>query len=270
MPKKATSPKNTFRIFIVFCAVVLILILSSFAIKTVFVIKESKFDGTHRFTLVFSQNQKVNEVVSFNPQTTSASILTIKDSTKLTLSTIARTLGIASDAVVTTNNSIPDTTNINAFSSQVLFNTNFRSSLSLFDKLRLFLLTQKIQSVNVSQENISLPMDMQQLDKVISELFTDATISQENISIEIINGSGVAGIGTRLERILNNMGANVVSVSTSRDIDPDTYIAYYGNESYTLHKLMQIFQMPSEKLTQKSIADIVITIGRDSTNTTLF
>ena len=106
-------------------------------------------------------------------------------------------------------------------------------------------------------------MEESRLDKKVSGMFADGVISSENVSIQVVNASGSVGLGNRLTRVLTNLGCNVVSVTSARSVERVSQIAFFGNQSYTLQKLRKWLGYPVSDLREKTIADIVITVGRD-------
>jgi hypothetical protein len=105
---------------------------------------------------------------------------------------------------------------------------------------------------------------------LITQTLTDTDIASESVSIQIINATNISGVGQRLGKVLTNMGANVVDVSSAQTMQKKTTIAYYGEQSYTLGRLQKILAVKATKLTRQPIANIVITIGTDKNNTIIF
>ena len=75
MNKKASSLKVAYVFFT--CVVVLLLLSATF--KLIIMVSQSRFDGTHRFNLLFSINQKKRSIISFEPSTSSLAFLKVPD-----------------------------------------------------------------------------------------------------------------------------------------------------------------------------------------------
>jgi hypothetical protein len=108
------------------------------------------------------------------------------------------------------------------------------------------------------------------LRKLLIEFFSDDLVATENMSIQIVNAAGTSGIAQRLERVLLLKGANVVAVTTAVKKEQRSKIKYFGQESYTLGKVSKLLGYQLEELPKETIANIVIVIGEDSKNTTLY
>jgi hypothetical protein len=114
---------------------------------------------------------------------------------------------------------------------------------------------KKIDGSVLSQEN--------KADNFFHEFFTDETIVNENKSIQVINGTGVSGFGSKFSRMLTNSGATVISVTTARKEVSKTTITYFGESSYTVEKIEKILKEKAKLLQKKGISDIIITLGKD-------
>src|SRR5689334_12332333 len=78
--KKYTAPveKNSLRIVWYFVLGVAVLIFVSLTVKTILMVRASKFDGVHRFTIAVQQQKKILEVLSFDPAAPSLTVLHLK------------------------------------------------------------------------------------------------------------------------------------------------------------------------------------------------
>ena len=74
---------------------------------------------------------------------------------------------------------------------------------------------------------------------IVSTALTDQDISSENITIQVINATNVTGLAQRLGRVLTNLGADVVDVSSAQNNQAKSTIMYFGNDSYTLDWLQK-------------------------------
>lgn len=269
--KKVTQVKNkSLKTFYLYAILVLIVILSSLVIKSIFIFEQSKFDPSHQFTLAIIQGKDIKEVISFHPQTPSLSILSIDDS-DIPYEGLAKKYGIETDGYIKGDTPMPLSEDTTAFLwTSLLPTTNWQSNLTVIDKIRLFLLAKNVTTNNKTIEEISLKKQTAETNTLIANALTDQELSAENISIQVINATEISGLGQRLGRALTNMGANVVDVSTAQQQQADSTIAYYSNESYTLSRVEKLLNIIPNRLTRQQIADIVITIGNDRRNTSSF
>jgi len=109
-------------------------------------------------------------------------------------------------------------------------------------------------------QNISTQTDVTQG----SNLLTDNEISNENVTIQVINATDIPGLGGNVAQILSLMGANIVEVSTALNAQDNSKIQYYGGQTYTLQKIAGLLGFPVSKLSTQPIANIVITLGGNS------
>lgn len=87
-----------------------------------------------------------------------------------------------------------------------------------------------IISVDLSKENVVIPTiladgtaaeigDPELVDKVTQRLFNETAFQTESLVVRIYNGSGVAGAGHEVARLLTNIGVNVVGVGNTDERD---------------------------------------------------
>lgn len=258
---------SNIKIAIIFFALVFTIILISLIAKSISIVSRSLFDNTNRFTISVSSN-KNREVISFSPKAQSISVLHLdKDSKNLK---IASTLAIPIDAKVENLSDI-NGNNISSLMFNLFLNyKDIKTNLTIFDILRLYLFARTVPPNYVYVKHISLSLDSSKIDKIVSQLFSDEVIEKENANVEIINATNVAGLGNRLGRIVTNIGGNVVIVSTENKEEALSTVSYSGRKSYTVEKLSKILGFKVVKVNKKSIADIVIVIGKDSLPTLSF
>lgn len=263
--KKKKEEGHTLRLAITFFVLVGLLLLGSALVKLATLIEKSHFDGAHRFTVEFKEGQ-FSQVVSFAPDTRSISILNIQD-TPATFSA-GRFLGIPIDAKVKNSKeqAMPAGRHGDVSSQLQLLLFSYgkiETTLTPIDILRLWLFAKGVSSSAITFQEISLTVTQASIDRISSSLFLDYALSQENVSMQIINGTGVSGLGNRLARLITNMGGNVVSVETADSLIKQSKITYNTKKTYTLEKLVRFLGFQSSLLEEKGIADIVLTIGED-------
>jgi hypothetical protein len=257
MPKKKQK-KDNLKLAAIFAFVVLGLVFLSLVVKLVFLIKDSKFDGNHKFNVVFSGDNET-DVVSFSPGSRSISTLKLPKASQ----NISMLLEVPIDGAIKVKGNL----NIKSMSS-ILFKVNLpfgnsTKNLTFIDLLRLSLFTRTVSSNALYERELSNGLSQSQKETVISLTFTDPDIYQENQTIEVINATQVNGLGARLASFIANIGGNVILVSSSDNPADKSKIIYYGEETYTINKLSSSLHIPEEKTNQKGIADVIIIIGKD-------
>src|ERR1700751_1284867 len=101
MKKKAAAKpqSNSLSTFFLYAGLVIFFIVISLSIKTFFVIKQSKFDGTHEFTIAVAKHGRVEEIIGFNPEAKSVSVMEFAGKS-VGISSLGEQLGISPDAKV--------------------------------------------------------------------------------------------------------------------------------------------------------------------------
>lgn len=255
------SGLNSTKIALIFFAFVFAVIFVSLIFKVVNILSKSRFDSENRFTISVS-NGKDLEIISFSPKSQSISVLKILGETKSL--NMNRFLEIAIDGEVKSflnkkDFKVPD------LMFQFIFNyKDLKTNLTIIDILRLYLFSKTLPINYINYKKISTSQDALTLDKIIPPLFKDEIIEKENLSIKIVNGTDVTGLGNRLSRLISNMGGNVVIIASSDSTENYSTISYFGNKTYTIEKISKILGFKLNKLDKKTIADIVIVIGKDS------
>lgn len=270
MKQTAQEESKSLKTFYLYVLLVITVVIIALLSKAFLIFQQSKFDGTHDFIIAVTEQNKVKEIISFQPQITSATELVIED-TNISFQSLAKEYGIHPDGYIQVNTNSVIAEDVTAFMWASLGHTaDWQSNLTIFDKLRLLLFAKSVAANNKSVDEISLINQTQQNETTLTNALTDQEIADENISIQIVNATDITGFGQRLSRVLTNLGANIVAVTTAQNIQKDSTIQYYGSNSYTVNRLDKLLGIKATKLNSQGIANIVITIGLDKSNTTQF
>lgn len=245
MSKNIMQNSKSLKTFFVYSGIVVFFILIALAVKVFFLIQNSRFDGRHQFVLIVSrQDVKTKEIIKFDPSNHEISVLQLN----------GVDITVIPDATVIVGEDFNLNTNIPKVLEKITTQYNtVTTNLTLIDIVRLLFLSynSKIKSVNYRQE---------------TNILVDELISSENISIQIINASGISGIGKKLGNIFENLGCNVVAVTTSSNEEKISKIQYFGRKTYTLEKIKKLLGFSTEETPIKKIADITVVLGKDSKN----
>lgn len=271
MKKQSASEDNrSLKTFFLYALVVFVVIVVALLIKLFYLVQQSKFDDKHHFTIALVRNEKVEKILGIDPSTNSVSLLDIKGE-KISRSQLGETLAVAPNATIQITDDFPQENDFTKIMTDIAWRYSFvKSDITIYDISKLIFASKSVPLANKTTEQLQLPNKEILTDKVISDLFTDETLLSERVSIQIINASEVPGMGKRLERVLSNMGANVVAVSTAGTSEKTSKIQYFGEETYTLQRIKDLLHFSSSSLEKQTIAKIVITIGADSTSTKSF
>lgn len=267
--RPAYNDNKSIKTFFIYTAIVLFFIFLSLSVRMFYLIQQSKYDGKHQIIIALVQGENVKEIVAFRPA--NQSVVTLKfTGTPVLFTSLGKNLGVIPDAKVLTMAQIPGDVDVRDLTQALLTHYyTIKTNLTIFDVVRLFLDSHKASFNNHITKEIIITKDVEN-SKEIKNTITDNTIFSENVSVQIINASSTPGLGKRLEKALTNLGANVIAISTSRKVEKLSKIKYFGNETYTLQKFKHLLHYPTEKLEKEAIADIIIFIGDDSSNTEMF
>lgn len=262
MRAKKNKGKNL-KLALAFLLTVLLLILASFISKIYFIFRESAFDATHSYNVAYLQDNGKTVVISFSPSSHSIGILRMDrsvDSKK-----IGKTLQIPVDGVIEGVDSNLSKEKIGSEMQNIFLGFDkVDTNLTIIDLARLMVFAKTVPLTSVSEKSIVLPSDQIE-NSVVLSFFTDPDIVAEKSRIEVVNGTGVSGLGNRLANLLSNIGADVVLVSNSDNIQKKSKIRYCNKKNYTVKRLVEILNFKLEdRCKEATVADVIITIGTDS------
>ncbi len=137
-------------------------------------------------------------------------------------------------------------------------------NITLFDWFRLHNVTKSIDDNRVGIKTYATLDDLSTLIADEEEnFFRDSSIANRKTSIQVINGTGINGLGNRIGNMFSRTGYNVVSVIAG-EIE-ESVIYYYNDASYEdAQFIAKSFNIPLQKSTESSVANISILIGENS------
>jgi len=237
----------------------------SLSFKLGVILKNSSFDGNHRYNLEFREGDNLS-IASFSPETNSISIVNVQGKIG---ESISKSLEVPIDGVV--NGSSINSSNV-FFKIAGIFPQTFntKSKPTFIDIIRIMMFARSIPKDSITQDTVNISSDDLSKQQLLSPLFLDQSISDEKKTIEIINSTETPGLGARLAILLNNIGANIILVVTSDKPQKESQIVYYNQGSYTVDRISSILGFKKTENNGSSIADVIIIIGEDQVNTTKF
>ena len=144
------------------------------------------------------------------------------------------------------------------------------TDLTIVDLIKLFVFTKSLNDREIEERFVSEDMSEIEIDNLVGRFFRDDLIEKEGKKIQIINSTDVSGLGNRLARLVTNMGGDVILVATGDSPQKSSEITYIEDKNYTVERLSKILGFNTVETTQRTIADIIITIGEDSLNSVSF
>lgn len=263
---KKTGRSNNMQLAGLFVLVVVGLIILSSIFKVIFLIKDSKFDGAHKFNVEFSGKEKTS-IVSFSPQAKSISILRTN---KKSNENLGKLYGAIIDGKIITKEEVKNDNLSSILLKSTLPFGNKVESLTIIDLVRLTLFSRSVSKNSIYEREILDKYNEAQKSTTISLSLTDPHIYQENQSIEVVNATNVFGLGGRLALLISNLGGNVILVSSEKKEMNTSKIMYFGEKTYTVRRIGEYLDFPIEKTDKKGIADVIIIIGTDKLENSKF
>jgi len=254
----ALNPPKSIKTAVRFCVLVILLILVGLLVHFIVTVTQRTFDGQHRFTVAVSQKDGRADILSFVPESQEVSIIHVTGSH----SSLGRDLSIPIDAKVFISHTFA-VDDPRAFMSYLSGHLNETRTIGMnsVDVTALLWFCEKIKPENIKVKTVSLPANTA---ITLSSLMSDNTLYGEGKSISVINATGESGIGSRMTRLITNMGGNVISVTTAPEIQAVSTISYYGEKSYTLTRLAGVLHFTLVPMSKQTFSDIIITIGTNS------
>jgi len=152
------------------------------------------------------------------------------------------------------------------FSIKNYLDKNLQTNLSLKDlnslavKVKSFK-PDRFKIVQLQDKSGYLSVEMTKNNPLIN--LTDNLIFEENLTVEIINASGLEGIGTIFKNVINGLGARVIEVSSSDTTQKESEI-FSNKPSALKERLTNLFGNKIKYSNSNQIdTDIKIVIGQN-------
>lgn len=158
-----------------------------------------------------------------------------------------------------------------------LGNLSFLENIQLFqfiqnlrpDKIDFFSLSESsiLRDVKFADGSVAKEVDSDALDYFLKESFIEKHFLSEQLMIEVRNATNVSGQAVIVQRLLTNMGGDVINVTKTDDLSEKTMICVGSSDllkSYTVLRIANIFSSKATLcLEEENRADLTITLGRD-------
>jgi len=133
-------------------------------------------------------------------------------------------------------------------------------NMNAFDSFKLFLLAR---GASDGQRN-DTSLDYSSIsEEQLADLFRDEEIFNNAVSVEIMNGTEIGGLGGEFSSVLTSRGYNVVAVTNSQTTENNSYmIVRSRKESQAAKSLSHILRVDKNSDVGE-VADITIVLGRD-------
>lgn len=256
MRKSKNGEVKSINLALYFGLLVLLIIIISVLFKAFDLVRKSKFDSKHRFTIAVVNN---NDWDIYTVLPSEGQQLNINIEGEI-LNDPTKAYSIPIDSYVKTKSHFsPDSKLI--FLRMLINKRKIDGDINVWDLFKLSMYSLGVGSDKFDKEKIEKD-EIQSLENISSEKFEDQELAKEKVDIQITNSTQIGGLGNRVASMVSNLGGAVVLVNNSKELQSESII-YFENDSYTVRKLSKILKMKTEKRKTSSIAQIVIVIGKD-------
>jgi len=157
---------------------------------------------------------------------------------------------------------------------------NVETNLTLFDVYRLWweikdIRIEKINYLGISEnsfEDLILPdgqkakvFGEQGIGEYASSFFPDQKILNEKLSVDILNGTSKEGIGSKVAKIVEATGADVVFIGNYQGLTKKSIleVAKESKNSVTVKRLSRLFNLEMVEKKEKGLTEITLILGED-------
>lgn len=137
------------------------------------------------------------------------------------------------------------------------------------DKIEFYSLSENllVRDIIFPDESKASEINLSALDYFLEQAFFEKRIVQEHYTVDVQNGTGITGQALSVNRMLSNMGADVISATKMDALRAQTTICVkdaYLLKSYTIRRFVKFFSSKAIPcLENSSRADIVVILGQD-------
>lgn len=241
------------RTFLLFCFVVGMLIAGSLLYRAVLIVRDSQYNSSQQFILSISQKD-LRPVTLYAFSAKGESVAALELTVPQSIS-----FGVPSDGYLRL---IPEKNGGSLgdlLVQAVLRRNEVQTNLSLFDIVQMYVVLKTASSKEKVEGVVS---EQGTIDKTSLLLLSDQELIAEGQTIALVNATGVAGVGRKLEQALSSIGGTVISVTTAKDPQTTTTISGVTN-GYTVKRLGAMLDTKSFSKSSRSVSDILIVIGSD-------
>lgn len=106
-------------------------------------------------------------------------------------------------------------------------------------------------------------IDSQTLANEIGVKLNDRAVVEANLAVEIVNQSGVDGLGQVFKGIVSNLGANVVSVDSAEVANEKSQVLVAGQSNYLTQRLARLLQAEIKEEQEIGSVDLQVKVGKN-------
>src|SRR3989344_2669258 len=138
-------------------------------------------------------------------------------------------------------------------------------NINQFDLLKIYLYSVFVPGNDrVVQEIKDIKSNFKENNQLkdFGNLLQENDIFNEKISAEVINSTGIDGVGARVSDILKSVGFNVISVETGDDKE-SIIIDQVRSRNVSVPRLKSAFNIETREINETGTADITVILAKD-------
>ncbi len=121
---------------------------------------------------------------------------------------------------------------------------------------------EKIVFLDLNETVDKLGFNQESLDQFLKSTFINSQVASEAVSVKIVNGSQVAGLGSSLKRVVSNLGSLVSAVDSGR-AERTRIVAYSKKEPLAAKKMALFLGKKVEFEEKEGESSVLIILGED-------
>jgi hypothetical protein len=256
--KRKESASSNAKIAIVFFVFLAFIVGISLIFKLVILLKNGQFNDSRSFVISISNGKNI-EVMSLSPSL--KKIAVFKFNNIVDHKEAGRFLEIPIDGVIASISLDLNQKTNSLFLKAIATYNKLKTNLTIIDLLRIAIFARTIPESSI--DTIVIDAGRLGQDKILDNLINDPSIEKDHQTIQVINGTGVGGLGNRLARLITNIGGNVILVMTDNNQIKKSAITYIDKKTYTAERLRGILGYEVVRDPDNAMSDITIIIGED-------
>jgi len=171
-------------------------------------------------------------------------------------------LGIPFDGMIDSKDNLDLFFSNKKIMSLILSGGGNLNNLNEFDIAKIYF-GYKFSGLKKTIKTINDIEDEGAIEQYASDFFINKNIFNNKSSLEVVNSTGVNGLGSLVSQMLKNEGYNVVSVTSRAASSGGSKIVNRTIDSAYFKKLAIFFNLPEQKEEGIAVADITIILQND-------
>jgi len=260
----------SFKYLKVFIAIIVVVLIASLAVRIYQEISASSFKNNSFSVLYFGESTFLLNVDKKDKRFTFIDLgnlnKELKGKNTLEMSLF---IGAPINAVIEDENgnmTFDDSDDFLSFAHQIKLLTGSDGvklkRMNAYDLYKFMNVARGVDRENRIHETIT-DLNRVGIDKTLSELLRDTAIHESNVTIVVVNGTGINGLANEFSQVLANGGYNIIEVRSDTTRDTPSQVQYNEPMSEAVESLLTITSFEAKSPNTSSTSDVSIFLGND-------